>query len=173
MDLGAVNLPEYRALDVAEAILQRTGPLNPITLHKMLYFVKSWSLGWNAGPVFRDAMQAWANGPVVPAVYQRHRRQGLVNPGEIEPDPEQIDAKTRQIINNIVDFYRRYTPDQLIALTHHDSPWRNARARDGALPGERSAAIIKRADMREYYRDLANEANSRRMPRMPEFLIAA
>ena len=61
------------AHDVAAYILREQGPMSPWKLHKLLYYAQAWHLTWEGEPLFHDEIQAWAGGPVVPALYPLHR----------------------------------------------------------------------------------------------------
>ena len=61
------------ALDVAAAILKRTGPIPAMKLQKLVYYSQAWSLVWDDRPLFKDRIEAWANGPVIPNLYRAHR----------------------------------------------------------------------------------------------------
>jgi hypothetical protein len=61
-------------------------------LQKLVYYSQVWSLVWNERPLFNERIEAWANGPVVPDLYQLHRGSFLVtripggNPKAIDKD---------------------------------------------------------------------------------------
>ena len=59
--------------DVAAYILGRCGPMTAMKLQKLVYYSQAWSLVWDERPLFPESIEAWANGPVVPALYDRHR----------------------------------------------------------------------------------------------------
>lgn len=61
------------AHDVAAYILRKQGPMSVWKLHKLLYYAQAWHLVWEEEPLFREHIEAWANGPVVPALYPLHK----------------------------------------------------------------------------------------------------
>src|SRR4051812_1622007 len=73
--------------DVAEYILRKQGPMTATKLQKLCYYSQAWHLVWEETPLFNERIQAWANGPVSPALYYRHRLQYMVSSVEDgEPD---------------------------------------------------------------------------------------
>jgi uncharacterized phage-associated protein len=38
-----------------------------------MYYAQAWHIVWEEEPLFADDFQAWANGPVIPALYAAHR----------------------------------------------------------------------------------------------------
>ena len=63
------------AHDVAAYILKERGPLSAMKLQKLVYYSQAWSLVWDDRQLFGEAVEAWANGPVVRELYEHHRGQ--------------------------------------------------------------------------------------------------
>src|ERR1700730_81854 len=79
-----ISKPEQRSAnvtvhDVAAFIVNRQGEMSAMKLQKLVYYSQAWSLVWDDEPLFDDAIEAWANGPVVRALYARHRGQFKVS----------------------------------------------------------------------------------------------
>ncbi len=135
-------------LDVAEYILRKSGPMTAWKLQKLVYYSQAWSLVWDDRPLFRARIEAWANGPVVPALYQEHR--GMFKVREIaKGDPPKLDRDARDTVDAILSSYGKKSPQWLSDLTHVEEPWR--RARLGTPEGVRSGKEITLASMAEYY----------------------
>ena len=135
-------------LDVAEYILRKSGPMTAWKLQKLVYYSQAWSLVWDDRPLFRARIEAWANGPVVPALYQKHR--GMFKVHEIaKGDPSKLDRDAKDTVDAILSSYGKKPPQWLSDLTHVEEPWR--RARLGTPEGARSGKEITLASMAEYY----------------------
>ncbi|WP_284982347.1 type II toxin-antitoxin system antitoxin SocA domain-containing protein [Arthrobacter sp. efr-133-TYG-118] len=74
--------------DVAEYILSKNAvehPENPtmstMKLQKLVYYCQAWHLAWDGRTLFPEEIQAWASGPVCPALYEVHRGIFAVGPG--------------------------------------------------------------------------------------------
>jgi uncharacterized phage-associated protein len=137
--------------DVAAYILQKQGPMSTWKMQKLVYYSQAWHLVWEDERLFRDRIEAWANGPVVPALYQRHRGQFTVHSWSAG-DPSRLSAKERESIDAVLDFYGARDGVYLSELTHRERPWREAR--EGLLPGERGNRQITPAAMADYYSGL-------------------
>lgn len=139
--------------DVAAYVLKRRGPVSAMKLEKLVYYCQAWSLAWDDRALFPERIEAWANGPVVPALYQRHRGEFLVHdwPGG---EPADLDDVAKETIEGVLDFYGDKSPQWLSDLTHSERPWQLARERAGVGPGERCEEEITLADMAEYYTSL-------------------
>ena len=141
------------ALDVAAYILGKMGTLPAMKLQKLVYYAQAWSLVWDGKPLFRNKIEAWANGPVVPALYQHHR--GCFQVSRIPSgNRSKLDHEQRETVDAVIGFYGDKPPHWLSDLTHMEDPWRNTRNRAGLASGERGNAVIPIGDMYEYYEAL-------------------
>ena len=142
-----------RAIDVAAYILREQGEMPAMKLQKLVYYSQAWSLVWDDKSLFRDRIEAWANGPVVRNLYKAHRGQYLLSsiPGG---DPEKLNNVQRETVDAVLEFYGDKTSHWLSALTHMEDPWRNTRKEAGLLSGQRGKALISHASMAEYYSSL-------------------
>ncbi|MEH3100247.1 Panacea domain-containing protein [Sphingomonas adhaesiva] len=146
------------ACDVARYILDRLAPdrygsrLTAWKLQKLVYYSQAWSLVWDDAPLFDDEIQAWANGPVVPALYREHRGRFQLFAGDIPGNPENLTEDQRDTINVVLEFYGDKSPQWLSDLTHMEAPWRDARA--GIPDGASSQRAITPEAMAAYYESL-------------------
>ena len=141
--------------DVAAYLLKHCGPMTAMKLQKLVYYSQAWSLVWDEKPLFPDRIEAWANGPVVPALYERHRGAFKVEswpPG----DPRNLTKDELETIDAVCRAYGNKSSQWLSDLTHMEAPWRDAR--NGLALGERGNAEITHAALAEYYGNLQPEA---------------
>ena len=112
-------------------------------LQKLCYYAQAWSLVWDEKPLFKDRIQAWANGPVVRRLYgalygvfrvdEQHLPSG--DPGELSNvEVETIDA--------VLKYYGPQPSQYLSDLTHMEHPWMDAR-RGIPAASERSRSARK------------------------------
>lgn len=142
------------AADVAAYVLAEHGPLTATKLHKLLYYAQAWHLVWDEEPLFEERIEAWANGPVVPAIYRQHRGKFRID--HWDGDAESLAPNEAESVDVVLEDYGHMSAHDLSVLSHREAPWRDAR---GDLPqGERSTAEITTAAMHEYYDGLLDEA---------------
>lgn len=141
-----------RAIDVADYILQRIGPMTAMKLQKLVYYSQVWSLVWTERELFSEQIEAWANGPVVRSLYRRHRGHFRVNKGFFGGEVQRLSQEQRDVVNKVLDFYGSKDPQWLSNLTHLEAPWQDARR--GLMPGERGENVITKEAMVEYYSSL-------------------
>lgn len=142
-------------LDVAAYILQQIGAVTAWKLQKLVYYAQAWSHVWDERPLFEERIEAWANGPVCPDLYARHRGQFVIR--EIEGgDPTRLDEDARDTIDAVLEYYGDKHAQWLSDLTHIEAPWKDAR---GDLPpGAPSCREITTDSMAAFYEALPPEA---------------
>ncbi len=140
--------------DVAAYILKKTGKITAMKLQKLVYYAQAWSLVWDEKPLFREKIEAWANGTVVRKLYDGHK--GLFNVTKWSAgSPKNLSAEEKATIDAVLDFYGDKPSQWLSDLTHNEAPWKEARR--GLAPGDRGDSVISHAAMAEYYSSLVKE----------------
>ena len=139
-----------KVYDVAKYILKKQGPMTTMKLQKLVYYCQAWSLGWDEVPLFDEEFQAWANGPVCPQLFSKHKGQFIVDESLFD---ERVDANFSQdeieTMDAVLDYYGDKDPQWLSELTHKERPWKEAR--EGCAPGAYCDKIISKESMQEYY----------------------
>lgn len=142
--------------DVARYILTKLGengelPITTWKLQKLVYYSQAWSVVWDDAPLFEEPIQAWANGPVCPALYGAHRGRFQITelPEQFGGDQLALSDEQRETIDVVLGHYGPKTAQYLSELTHKEQPW--IRARGDLPPGERGNNIIRLDTMAEYY----------------------
>ncbi len=136
--------------DVAAYTLKHKGPMTAMKLQKLVYYAQAWSLVWDDEPLFPERIEAWANGPVVYELYDRHRGQFKVS--EWNGDPSSLNKDQRETVDSVLKFYGIKSSQELSNLTHREDPWQIARKGMGS--GERGNSEITLSSMAEYFSDL-------------------
>ena len=146
------------ALDVAAYIMRTRGPMTAMKLQKLLYYSQAWHLVWEERRLFPEVIEAWANGPVVRELYNRHRGTLRVESSAIVGDPELLEQNERETVDAVLAAYGDKAAHWLSELTHQEDPWRLARERGGLRDRERGNAVIELGDMFEYYDGLTSDS---------------
>lgn len=138
--------------DVAAYILNECGEMTAMKLQKLVYYSQAWSLVWDERPLFNERIEAWANGPVCPVLYDMHRGMFNIQPNNIPGNINSLDKNAKKTILAVIKFYGKKSAQWLSSLTHSEDPW--VQAREGIGPGERGSSVISHASMAEYYSSL-------------------
>ena len=143
-------------VDVAKYITQKMGELSTMKLQKLCYYSQAWSLAWDGVPIFEQDFEAWANGPVCTELFRLHRKQFLVDESTFPQTCGKNNLTENEIdtINKVLDFYGEKEAHWLSELTHKERPWREARQRANALPGDYCTEVITKESMQDYYAGL-------------------
>lgn len=135
--------------DVAKYILEQSGQMTTMKLQKLCYYSQAWSLVWDEKPLFNNEIQAWANGPVCPDLYQLHKGKFRIVADELPGNSKNLSQDEKDTIDSVLNFYGKMGAWELSNLTHNEHPWKDAR---GDTPqGAWCNAQITEDAMSEYY----------------------
>lgn len=134
------------AKDVAAYVLSKLGPMSSMKLQKLCYYSQAYSLAWFDEPIFRDRIEAWTNGPVIPALWREHKGQFLVE-SISGGDAGVVQHRDALVIDSIVDSMGGLSGKQLSDKTHSEAPWVNNYDGGDQFPN----GTISYADMRNFY----------------------
>ena len=139
------------AHDIAAYILEKQGKMTTMKLQKLIYYCQAWSLVWDEKSLFPEKIEAWANGPVVVDIYEKHKGKFEVIKWRYG-DSSKLTQKQKNTIKAVLDFYGGKSSQWLSDLTHREEPWKSTRR--GLMPGQRGDREITHASMFEYYDSL-------------------
>lgn len=131
-------------LNVAASMVARELEMTSMRLQKLLYYAHGCHLATHGVPLFSDRIEAWSNGPVVRTAFNEHRgwktlRHPWPGPGRAS-DSEALDPHESDTLEIVQQALAEFSADDLVACTHREAPWRDAR---GELPDDaRSNAAI-------------------------------
>lgn len=142
------------AFDVSIDILHHFPyPISTMKLHKLLYYCQAWNLVWEEKPLFKEKIEAWANGPVVRQVFYYHRGLFEISKRDFAlGNAGLLSEGQHDTIDSVMEFYGSKSAQWLIDQTHLEMPWR--KARKGLGSNERGDHEILLTDMMSYYASL-------------------
>jgi uncharacterized phage-associated protein len=141
------------AHDVAKYILQQQGSMSTWKLQKLVYYSQAWHYVWEDERLFPEPIQAWADGPVVPVIYQEHKGRYTVSEKTYKPGSRRnLTEAQRGSIDSVLGFYGDKTGHWLSELTHKEAPWCDAR--EGLRDNQRGHKPITLEALGRYYAPL-------------------
>lgn len=143
--------------DVASYILQKQGRMTTWKLQKLVYYCQAWSLVWIEEPLFPERIEAWADGPVCPDLYQEHK--GFLHldlDNFSQGDYRSLGGEQKEIIDEVLAFYGERSGRYLSNLTHLERPW--IEARGDLKPGRTGHTEIDYDTMVDYYGGLIDDS---------------
>src|SRR3990172_10955683 len=109
--------------DVAAYILEKKHSMTAMKLQKLVYYCQAWSLVWDEKPLFKEQIEAWANGPVVKELFAYHGGMFQVSSVSIG-NPDLLNNEQKDTINAVIDYYGSKPSQWLIDLSHMEEPWK-------------------------------------------------
>lgn len=142
--------------DVAGYILQKSGNMPVMKLQMLCYYAQAWTLAWEEVPLFAEDFQAWEYCPVCRVLFERCDGKFVVSSDDFSLFPEKsvLTEIQRKSIDKVLAFYGEKDSHWLGELTRRERPWKEARRRANALPGEACTEIITKQSIADYYTGL-------------------
>lgn len=155
----------YKAKDIAAWLIKRDNaepdkknnePIGLLKLMKLLYYCQGAFLAIDNKSLFREVIEAWEWGPVVPEVYyifdcddidkkDLHKYISLLG------ETSEIDSFTEELLEEVYQSIgKKYTGYELISKTHQETPWLKATNNGTLLRKKR----IPRTQIKEYFKEV-------------------
>ena len=136
--------------DVAAYILENLGSVSTMKLQKLAFYSQAYYLVEFGAPLFPEKFEAWANGPVAPELFRKHRGEFVISRGFFgSMDGGALSAAEKAVVDHVLSCLKDWTGAQLSDLTHSEAPWREARA--GLAPNARSNRPITNRRIKAFY----------------------
>lgn len=141
------------AYDVAHSFIlldqQNDGEgISNLKLQKLAYYAQGFFLALFGKHLFAEPIEAWAHGPVVPALYHEYKQYG----SDYVPIPDgfSFDAVTQDeliLIQEVYEVFGQFSAWRLRNMTHEESPW---------IEHEEYADTIPEPELMEYFKTRIN-----------------
>lgn len=120
----------HTALEIARYIINKCielgRPVSNLQLQKILYYLQGEYIRQNNGELlFKDSIEAWQYGPVVPSVYYSYNYNSS-NPIALKQQEMELLENEKKIINPIITELSNETAWNLVQRTHLESPWKDS-----------------------------------------------
>ena len=137
--------------DVAAFILNRTGTITTMKLHKLAYYAQAAHIVAHGGtPLFPEDFYAWRSGPVAPLLFILHRNKFLIRPGELpQGDPDRLSDEEKNRIIRVCTALGHMTGAELGERVLSEDPWLDARG--DLKPHDPGNTLIPKITMGVYY----------------------
>jgi len=134
------------ASEVAKYIIKSL-PVDNLKLQKLLYYSQAvYLVLHNKEPLFKEDIEAWDYGPVVPPVYMEYKKYGFesIPPAD---DESTLNFEEMQAVDMTLACFGVLSGPALISQTHYEDPWKNAYHRG------RPSGIITIEAIYDYFKD--------------------
>ncbi len=126
----------YPASDVARYLLAKQDAdagdtISNLKLQKLCYYAQGLSVAVRGEPLYREPVEAWLHGPVIPALYHEYKEYGSAGiPPVTNVDTEAFDLADRMILDDVHAYYGQFSGWRLRQMTHEEAPWKDAFEQD-------------------------------------------
>lgn len=142
-------MKQYSIFDVSDWFLSKE-EMTPKKLQKLSYYFEAWCHALFGRTLVNDTQfEAWVHGPVSPELYSKYREYGWNDIEQKENNSAIFEPKALELLESVWATYGDKSANELEALTHSETPWRNARI--GLSEDEPSNLKISEEDMHDYY----------------------
>lgn len=141
-------------LDVAQyasSLMSRNSTF--MKLEKIVYYAQVESMMRYKKPLFKEKIEAWAAGPVVRELFEKHKGLRLLNELSLGTS-ENLTTEQRACVDWTIDKFGKMDGDTLSHLTHLECPWKDARI--GLKDGEHCRNEITLKSIEDFYSNLPN-----------------
>lgn len=137
----------YDVLDVCRYVINYSNDMeygiSNLKLQKILYFIQAYFLTTLQKECFKEKIEAWSFGPVVPEAYRAYKQFGsgsipkifyvieenpsnIWNSKVVRYDDEIISNSDKKRMELVVDKFADFSAADLVRLTHRQKPWIDA-----------------------------------------------
>ncbi len=119
--------------------------LDELKLHSLLYLAQREAFARENGPLFEEEFEGWKYGPVCILVRTKYKKGFFKNRNNNRKAANRLSSNSCEIIDFVVDMYRKMDSWDLSNLTHSEYSW--CQSRIGLVEGENGKNIIRLADI--------------------------
>lgn len=118
--------------DVADYFLARCDQesgdiISNLKIQKLAYYAQGFSLVLLGKPLFREKIEAWMHGPVVPDLYHHFKDHGNgALPFPVEIDLRKYSDDEIELLDEVYKVYGQFSAWKLRNMTHEEQPWKQA-----------------------------------------------
>lgn len=142
--------------DVAKYILSEIGEMSTMKLQKLCYYsLVEGLIAEESVVMFKNKVEAWANGPVCRDLWNVHKGAFYIKKGAIRDDllsTNEIPLQHKNYINIAIEKYGEMSGAQLSEKTHIEAPWKNAIG--DVNSSKNSSTVISHKAIIEFYSEL-------------------
>lgn len=143
---------KYEALNIANYVVYYSNKnrysISNLRLQKLLYFIQAYFLYSFGKACFKDEIEAWAFGPVVPEVYHKYKKYGAGSIPYLNYDGAEIfniNNSDKEAINLVIKKLSKYSVYDLVEATHKQGPW------ESVYDKNTRSAIISKESIKDYF----------------------
>ncbi|MDY3124217.1 Panacea domain-containing protein [Gallibacterium anatis] len=101
--------------------------ISNLKIQKLVYYAQGFSLAINNKPLFKEQIQAWTHGPVVPKLYNEYKKygNGALPTTDLDIDFSKFSNEDKELLDDVYDVYGQFSAWKLRNMTHDETPWKS------------------------------------------------
>jgi uncharacterized phage-associated protein len=108
--------------------------ISNLKLQKLVYYAQGFHLALFDKPLFEEKIEAWAHGPVIPALYREYKQFG----SKAIPIPDDLDLsiydqQTKDLLDEVYAVFGQFSAWKLRNMTHKEPTWKDAADYNGEI----------------------------------------
>ena len=141
---------------ISESEQENPDEITLLKLIKLVYYAHALSLVYLKKPLFKEAIEAWKHGPVIPSLYdalKQYKKENLMNINalnEYEQYSKILTGEEKEIIKMAFREYGGYTAFKLRDKTHKEKPYLQNYE-------ENKKNIIPNDEIRKYFKQIQEQ----------------
>ncbi|MBL4884710.1 MAG: SocA family protein [Planctomycetaceae bacterium] len=121
--------------------------ISNLKLQKLLYYSQAWYLALHEKELFPEPIEAWANGPGLPEIYEKYREFGH-RPIIQDCIELSVPKKITKHIEDVMKAYGHLSSYDLECISCEEEPWLGTRKRSGG----NNDSVIPSDQMKNFYK---------------------
>lgn len=99
--------------------------ISNLKVQKLAYYAQGFALVLLERPLFKEKIEAWMHGPVVPELYHRFKDFGNnALPAPENFDYSKFDDEELELLSEVNKVYGQFSAWKLRNMTHEELPWK-------------------------------------------------
>ena len=85
--------------------------ISNLKIQKLVYYAQGFSLAINNKPLFKEKIQAWTHGPVVPQLYNKYKDygSGALPTTNLDIDFDKFSDEDKELLDDVYDVYGQFS----------------------------------------------------------------
>lgn len=142
----------YNVIDIAKKIIKMADwdtanggeGMTNLKLQKLLYYEQGYHLAAFDTPLFKEPVEAWMYGPVVPVAYDYYHKYGS-QALPVDDDVISLTDDEEELFAQVFETFRDFSAIGLMNKTHQEYPW--------ASKAERGRGVeISQSSMKAFFK---------------------
>lgn len=123
--------------------------VSELKIQKLLYFSEAWNQFFTNKELFKENIEAWSSGPVVPSVFYSLKEFNSKDSLEELTEGQELKKDVIELLEDVYETYANISDEALTQYVQRELPWIEARI--GFEIEERCHNVIPKNKIKNYF----------------------